>query len=242
LARRLSGRSAPRYTSGPATQAALAAAGAQGASTGDVVHLPVAPSASGTQADVLRHEQLHLRQPVSRPRFWLASPSGALDSEERSVRSATARHDTSAGIIAGLPVAGGTVEVVRAAAQQAVAMLMGSSAGGTATGLEVAAHGAGFATTPGASTSSAGDVPGWPAHGPAGQQTAGYGPAEPGDGRYAGWGAPTSGADRSTPAAPAGPDAPPVVPDHVVDSLVDALEQRLLAELERRGGRYAGVF
>jgi hypothetical protein len=36
--------------------------------------------------------------------------------------------------------------------------------------------------------------------------------------------------------------APPVMPEHVVDNLVDALEQRVLAELERRGGRYAEVF
>jgi hypothetical protein len=34
----------------------------------------------------------------------------------------------------------------------------------------------------------------------------------------------------------------PVLPEQIVDSMVDALEQRVLAELERRGGRYSGAF
>ncbi|MBX9247138.1 hypothetical protein ICW40_20305, partial [Actinotalea ferrariae] len=40
----------------------------------------------------------------------------------------------------------------------------------------------------------------------------------------------------------AGAPAATLLTDEVVDGLVDALERRLVAELERRGGRYTGVF
>jgi hypothetical protein len=60
--------------------------------------------------------------------------------------------------------------------------------------------------------------------------------------------APTT-ATTAPPSAPAPPDsatddtgAAPGAPTIDIDAVVDQLEQRLLAEIERRGGRYQGVF
>src|SRR5581483_5335148 len=42
----------PRFTTGPATRHALAAAGALGASTGSVVHLPLAPTTAAARPPI----------------------------------------------------------------------------------------------------------------------------------------------------------------------------------------------
>ena len=44
------------------------------------------------------------------------------------------------------------------------------------------------------------------------------------------------------PVAPGGGTGTDGMSDQMVDRLVDALEQRVLAEVERRGGRYSGLF
>lgn len=73
----------PSFTTGPATRAALQAAGAEGATTGSVIHLPEMPSARSDRIGVLAHELSHARNPVTRPRFLLRSASGAMDADER---------------------------------------------------------------------------------------------------------------------------------------------------------------
>ena len=114
MASALTGRARPPlFTTGPNTRHALSAAGALGATTGTVVHLPAAPtpgpvvsasavpgqavsrsavpgsgvSVSGVSA-VLAHELTHTRSPVRRPRFFLGGASALLDDDERQALAA----------------------------------------------------------------------------------------------------------------------------------------------------------
>ncbi|HET9656121.1 MAG TPA: DUF4157 domain-containing protein [Kineosporiaceae bacterium] len=332
-ARRLSGRTSPRVTSGPATRAALAASGAVAAATGDVVHLPAMPSARAgrTALVTLAHELIHLRQPVTRPRFALAAPTGALDLEERATRGLADRvlpprlsgltgsaltgsrsatpplpgrlggpasgvasvpglaaaslagagalsrpaPPVGAGIVGDLPVTtAGLAGVPSAAASMGAAAgrlpaaLAGVSGAGPAgppgsaalqQAFTEAASGGGIPLADDLGSGEAfpglGSIPGAAARavpgGFAAQASAlpasFSGPAAPGGSGGAPAGSPapgpaawTAGAATADPAAPV--TAPGPLPEHVVDGLLDALEQRVLAELERRGGRYAEVF
>jgi hypothetical protein len=344
LSRSVSGRTGVRYTTGAATAAALEAAGAQAASSGDVVHLPAVPSAQGAAGRLLLHELAHLRQPLARPRFLLQHRSGSVDADEqhavraaevagaavqrllvpgapattpgaanalsatssttssttssstttgaptvrrladptRSAAGSVARlasgagvvsPDAAAGVVADLPVASGAsgavLDAVRGIARQEVAALtqlpastlqdraasalaQGLGAGGSADGL--AAVGGPSAPTVAGATSP---PVGFGEPGPEGAFDLSAGAAAPVDG---GAGAVSGGAPAMGVATPAGGastggastgatgagaltgvgGAP--VPEPLLDGVVEALEQRLLAELERRGGRYSGVF
>ena len=97
MAAALTGRSRPPlYTTGPNTRHALGAAGALGATTGTVVHLPRAPTPGPSVSAVLAHELTHTRNPVRRPRFFLGGGlSSLLDDDERSALAAGARNAVS---------------------------------------------------------------------------------------------------------------------------------------------------
>jgi hypothetical protein len=144
MTREITGRSQVRYTTGPATRGALAAAGALGATTGTVVHLPAPPSMAPRSVSVLAHELTHTRQPVRRPRFFLGGLTAHLDDDERSALAAGRR------VLGGALPAGPTV---------------GSGLGGlpvapvgTGAGLPGAGHpGAGL---PGAGLPGVGGLPG----------------------------------------------------------------------------------
>jgi len=226
LARAVTGRARPpRYTTGSATRGALAAAGALGATTGTVVHLP-RPPATPADAAVLAHELTHTRSPVRRPRFLLSGASGLLDDDERQALAAGrgAAESVGAGIVGQLPVGGGmgaVADVAVRAAKAAVieagaAPLSGGSSWAAGTGdagfSALAASGPAAATTPGPASP---DAPGGP------------GPGE------------TTGPQPAPGTAPAGGAvAAPLDPDRVME----IIEERLLREIERRGGRWAGVF
>ncbi|MFD0744928.1 DUF4157 domain-containing protein [Phytohabitans flavus] len=76
MASAITGRARPPlFTTGPATRQALAAAGALGATTGTVVHLPAPPAHGPLASAVLAHELTHTRSPVRRPRFFLGGAS-----------------------------------------------------------------------------------------------------------------------------------------------------------------------
>src|SRR5256714_9146511 len=138
------------YTTGPATRHALAAAGAHGATTGSVVHLPAAPGpVPGPLLGVVAHELAHARNPVSRPRFLLEVPDGAADADERTALSVGRRFQSiatgggdaiRAGIVDELPVGGlGRVGGIASQARAALtgggaAALGGSALGGSALG------------------------------------------------------------------------------------------------------------
>lgn len=140
-----------------------------------------------------------------------------------------------------LPVAGvaGAAQLAHEAARAAVAERLGAAA---PTRPDATAAPAG-AALPGAAGSTGGRM--MPALPPAPPGMAGVAAEH----HPAGPRSPARGADRT----PASPDAvhtgaaasagnPPAATDSAFDDLLDALEDRLLAELERRGGRYAGVF
>jgi hypothetical protein len=229
LARAVTGReSSFDYTTGPATRAALRAAGARGATTGRVVHLPEAPTVSRASMGLLAHELAHTRSPVVRPRFLLAGHDHVPDSDERDALDAGARAAQggthSAGLVDDLPVgagAGGVAEMARRAVRAALA----GAAAGPAAGRTI------------------GPAASWPTGGAAEDVL----PEASSDGPPPGAAAAPARAAAAAPAAAApasgpvgGAPAPADLPD--MDRLVEALEQRLLVELERRGGRWAGVF
>jgi hypothetical protein len=270
-ARELSGRSAPRYTAGPATSAALRATGARAASSGDVVHLPGPPAATGPAGAVLAHELAHLRQPLGRPRFLLERATSTPDADERATVQRLARpgaplttagtgagiaRATGAGIIEDLPVApggtGGLLEAARAAAREELATLTGGGdRTGPAAGLEgplattsepMATWTAGAFTDPG-SALSPGSAPFPVGPAPTGNGTGPTTGLEPTVRTAFSAGASTLfGPGTASGAGASGEPGAPILPEQIVDSMVDALEQRVLAELERRGGRYSGAF
>lgn len=218
------------YTSGPATRAALHASGASAATSRGVLHLPEHPheGAPSTVA-LVAHELAHLGSAVVRPRFLLRDRAAHVDDDERH---ALGVGDAAGPGVAGLPVAGagrGVLEVARRAAAAAVAEALPATAGpvGTDGGEGATAEPVGWGGEPspgGASESTA-------------SRTA---PAAPGP-----VGAPGGqpGAASAPTGATGAPNAAPgtgVLPD--MDRVVEALEERLLVELERRGGRWAGVF
>jgi len=121
LAERIAGTADIRYTTGPATRAALAAAGALGATTRDVIHLPRQPVAA--DLTVVAHELAHARRAVVRPRFLLADRHAHADDDERAARE-VAHAAVTAPAVSRLPVGGAAVMVARAPS--------GASAGGAA--------------------------------------------------------------------------------------------------------------
>jgi hypothetical protein len=236
MAAAVSGRSrAPLYTTGPATRHALAAAGALGATTGTTVHLPSAPVAGRSVPAVLAHELTHTRNPVRRPRFFLGGGSALLDDDERSALAAgkdamqsagagligrgrsalTDAAPTAAGIVDSLPVGGGMGAVGEVATRAARAAVMEAAAGPMA-----------------AMSGMAGDAAS----------------AAP---QVAGRAADAAGGLVSDVAEGAGQAAGAIIPAGAAaavksaldpDKVVEIVEQRLLREIERRGGRWAGTF
>ena len=234
MASAITGRARPPlFTTGPATRGALAAAGALGATTGTVVHLPSVPTAAPSAAAVLAHELTHTRNPVRRPRFLLGGGSTLLDDDERQALSAgrdrlAQASTTGAGIVDSLPVGGGlgaVGDVATRAARAAVLEASGSPMGGAFPGLSA---GAGPASAAAAGVEQAGSA----AMGTASAtlDSAAGAVSQP---ATAGSGALGSGSSAAAGAAKAALDP---------DQIVEIVEQRLLREIERRGGRWAGVF
>lgn len=243
-----------RYTTGPATRHALAAAGALGATTGTTVHLPHGPSVAPGMLGVVAHELAHTRNPVGRPRFLLSTPTGDADEDERAalvlgrrMHAAATRPDAvGAGIVENLPV-GGTGSIAEIATQAArtavrdhvenVTQVMdpGLTDPGVGHPGDVGGVGAlpgmggiaqfgvtqfGVTQFAGGTGADGSNVPNATATGSVASATAG----QPGAARAPGSGLPGAGA--------------PVD----IEQLAEAIEERLLRQIERRGGRYAGVF
>ncbi|WP_370964400.1 DUF4157 domain-containing protein [Amycolatopsis sp. cg9] len=204
-----------RYTTGPRTRAALAAAGALGATTGSTVHLSTPPGSRPAALGVLAHELAHARRPVGRPRFLLGLPEGAADEDERAARSAgeavrsTADRAVSAGVVDRLPVggagAGGVVDVATQAAKAAVADEVAQARQPVTQYFGAAAQ-----VAAGEARDTAGE-----AAGPVAET-----------------------ANRAAVTVASGPPGAGVD----LDRIAEAIEARVLRQLERRGGRYTGVF
>jgi hypothetical protein len=249
MATAITGRARPPlFTTGPATRQALAAAGALGATTGTTVHLPAVPTQISA---VLAHELTHTRSPVRRPRFFLGGASGLLDDDERQALSAGKQAlsagqragqqavTAGAGIVDSLPVGGGlgavgdvATRAAKAAVLEAVASPMGSmlgqaqSFGGTAMGQAQS-----FA---GDAMGAASDAVGGAANGV--MSAADDAMSAAGSAVHAVGGA--AGAAGGAVRDAAGAAKAALDPDQVVE----IVERRLLREIERRGGRWAGMF
>ncbi|WP_433292392.1 eCIS core domain-containing protein [Actinoplanes sp. CA-030573] len=261
MASAISGRARPPlFTTGPNTRRALAAAGALGATTGTVVHLPSAPSGSAVSA-VLAHELTHTRSPVRRPRFLLDGVSALLDDDERSALAAGAARAQSmgAGIVDSLPVGGGGLggvsEVATRAARAAVIEAAGSPMGGAFGGLQSAAGGALGGLQSGAFGGLQSGAFGGLQSAAAGAQSAMQGAMS--DVENAAGGAMSAVSESVGGAAHAAGEAVGGVAQGIAgvgqavsgaakaldpDQVVEIVERRLLREIERRGGRWAGVF
>lgn len=70
LARHVAGHRPVRIASGPASRDALAAVGKVAATTGDTVHLARTPDTSRRSVEVLAHELTHVAHPSPAPRFF----------------------------------------------------------------------------------------------------------------------------------------------------------------------------
>ncbi|MGH9125323.1 MAG: eCIS core domain-containing protein [Acidimicrobiales bacterium] len=277
LARAIVGDRAVSVRTGPATRAALAAAGKPAATVGNVIHLRRSLDRSLESVEVLAHELVHAARPSPQARFFgddrrsaeehVAEHTGrlarALVASEVASPPRGHQQDRLAWGTSGLPVgslggAAKTLSVERAAkvpvpptiAPQRRVSSSGSSSlvertadlfrqAGTSPATANGGRSATIATSPGSITSamSASNLP----------------VPRPGDGpivRHNTW----SGVQRfttvpstvSTTSADVTSDRPMTVGGVDValfDALVDALEQRVIDELERRGLRHnPGVF
>ncbi|MCU7727319.1 DUF4157 domain-containing protein [Actinoplanes sp. KI2] len=261
MATAITGRARPPlFTTGPNTRGALAAAGALGATTGTVVHLPATPSGPAVSA-VLAHELAHTRSPVRRPRFFLGGASGLLDDDERQALAAGKERlgqavSTGAGIVDSLPVGGGGMgavsEVATRAARAAVIEASGSPMGSALSGLQGAAGDAFSGMAGGAMSGMAGGamsglsgmaggamsgLSGMAGGAMSGLQGAAEGAASAVGDAVGGVRDAVGGAVHAAGEAVGGAAK---ALDH--DQIVEIVERRLLREIERRGGRWAGIF
>jgi hypothetical protein len=249
MASAITGRSRPPlFTTGPATRNALAAAGALGATTGTVVHLPSVPAAAPAVSAVLAHELMHTRSPVRRPRFLLGGISGLLDDDERQALAAGRERlagagqglleggrrrvaeavPAAAGIVEQLPVGGGlgaigdvATRTAKAAALEAASGPLGAAQGWASRAQNAAA---GVADSAGAMASSALSTASGAVDA---ATTAASGAVEGVAGQAVAAVQPLAAAAKSV-----------LDPDKIVE----IVESRLLREIERRGGRWAGMF
>jgi hypothetical protein len=242
LARAVTGRSqAPRYTTGPATRHALRAAGALGATSGSVIHLPEPPSMAPRALEVLAHELAHVAERTPRPRFLLGSPGGAHDQGERQARRVGEAARAGAANLVGAMAAGLPATV--AGGSRVADLPVGGGAGVAGAARQATLNAAGLTGGAASIVAEAADPAGPPV--PA-MTAAGASSAAPGEVGVGSWtGTPAGPATATAAAGPAAAGAAPgggALGHSQVSELVEALEERLLAEIERRGGRYAGVF
>jgi hypothetical protein len=235
------------------------------AASGDVVHL-AGPVTRPTA--LLAHELHHLREPVTRPRFRLAAPTGTLDLEERGARAVET--SLAGHALAGTGITGGNRPTSPVSANMVSRLPVGptslprrSGPAGTGPSAETvnarALSAAAFTHVAPMHTSVA-DPPGWlPPQGalvasptagvPAGgtlADTTSQGSATPSsiqpDGVTSALAAPAASVAAAVAATSTMVTRSAPLSEDVVDDLVDALERRVLAELERRGGRYSEAF
>ncbi|MFP3907169.1 MAG: DUF4157 domain-containing protein [Acidimicrobiales bacterium] len=210
-----------RVSTDDASRRALASVGKLAATAGDVVHLARPLDETPRSVDILAHELTHVANPSPLVRFYDDRRGGA---EERLA-------DKVGEVMAKAPVGSPPASPPAAG---------GSGAGGSGPGSGAAgANGSGG----GAAGASGGG---------GGGDSGGAGGSSPSSGSPAGTLFPSAGAGGGSGAEPngsrgrrggggtgrggAGPDAP--APQIDIDRLLDALEARVIRELERRGRRW----
>lgn len=254
----------PRFTSGVATRAALRASGARAATTGTTLHLPAPPDGSPRARSVVAHELSHVRDAVRQrtpasppsgphrhgrtrsesPHFLLDQVSGALGAGElraRAVGSAVGKTAASTGsdiartAVAGIESRGPSVSDLP------VGGLAPVLARATAVARQTAAEVAGQAAPPPARADGglASDADAGRALLPTVPDTTGTPSTTADRAEASGQAVLSGGASAALQGEAAGGGAGLA---GRADELMEILEDRLIAELERRGGRFAGVF
>jgi hypothetical protein len=242
LARSLVGSTtAPQLVAGPLARAVLAGSGVSAATIGRNVYLSAAPDiANPHDRQVVAHEFVHVAAPSSRPRFH----GGPLDREERHARRVGRLAATSApaGLsslaVGRLPVCGGgshhhdRTSTVSAASVASTASVVQRATGSEHASTAVA-RSAGTSDTASVRAnpkrSSSGAVPIQPSTAPGATNPTGS-PAVPTDQSNQ-----TNQNDQTS-------HTNSTIRRDEIDALLEALEDRVLADLERRGGRFAGEF
>ncbi|AEV83114.1 Potassium/sodium hyperpolarization-activated cyclic nucleotide-gated channel 2 [Actinoplanes sp. SE50] len=266
LLRVLTGGISARYTTGRATRLALRAAGAYGATTRATVHLPDEPAR--VDPGLLAHELAHARTPVGRPRFSLRSAHGAADADERAARrdEATMRRIVAGDVpVASLPVgqaaavplgsasarplgdrhapSSGTVATPAAghlaalSAGSVSALPVGTGAAAMPALIEAAVRAAEEAARAVLDTGTAG-TPGLPPTWDTGPVLA---PGRP-TGTPAGPADPAAAVVEAAPVPGPNPGHEPGARERGVDEIIRAVEERVLDQVERRGGRFSSLF
>jgi hypothetical protein len=225
LARSLGVTGVPRFTTGPRTTTALRAARALGATTGDVVHIERLPGGDGSGNDkaaaVLRHELSHAARPAAGPRFLRPGHRGSSPDELLAVRSErplatapTVGPTLAPGVVSQLPIAGPSASPAPA----------------------VVVQGSGEPTTPSLDTIS------FRQEAPPSSGSAGTAGSTTGTGTGAEPAPPASGASGGSAGGPSGSPGAAAHPEPDLDRILEALGDRMLREIERRGGRWAATF
>jgi len=248
LVRSIPGAHPARMVSGSATRRALRSVGAVAATTGSTIHLAASPRRSPTSIGVLAHELSHVADRSVTPRFYGGDLADHGEGRARAL-------GTLAAFAAGRAPALGTDSVAAATSALTSRSSIGPSA--SVSSLPVGGFG-GFVA---AGTEAGRDVvmrssitePDTLVEGPGNTDTPAAAGVEPAELR-----AQNSSREGQTPGVSADAPAPreasrtggliPGAVSAATDShsrmgeLLEALEERVLAELERRGGRWAGVF
>ncbi len=240
LAAQIIGRRPVQIATDTASRQALRAVGKVAATTDDVIHLSRSPAIGGTPPEVLAHELTHVAHPSPAPRFFADHRGGP---EER-------RAEELGRIMARAPVLPRTTAASdRRAAQLPVAPAVGPQSAAARTVQRVLAPGAGSAPD----LASQGDVSASAlaarisGTGPTVAQRRTVAGASPGLGAAPGADQPQAESQSQAPAA-----NPATVADNSADTttdlinqfdrIVELLEERIIVELERRGGRFRGGF
>jgi len=256
LARTVAGTDAVSLRTGPATARALADAGKPAATIGRVIHLPAPPDGSVRSTELLAHELVHAGRPSSEARFFdddrdsheesvaraVGSLARALSEPKQSTRGRT--DAVAAQGTAGLPVrggfmvfggqggtgTGGAASSVSASPVVQRSMTGSPDAGGPAVPLIARFF---------EEQSSSPPVPPVPPTAGADRSGGDVNHPRPGDAPFVFGRSPVTG----NPSTPKVGESTAPLSAEAMEWLLDALEQRVVDELERRGLRHnPGVF
>lgn len=232
---------------GSDTRAALAAAGKPAATIGRVIHLARAPDRSASSAEILAHELVHVAHPSARPRFFGDNRHGPEEARAQRagqlVRALAATQLVTPTKTQSLAV-GALGGAVRAPANDTVPpsqQVRRTTRAGTRPSLVERTADLFRRTTSGPTGAATGAPTG------AGAPTAtNPRPGDPPFVQRSTWGVAQTDLQPVTPVSAAPKQDPATTPGMsaaTFDALVEALEQRVIDELERRGLRHdPGVF
>jgi hypothetical protein len=241
LAEAIAGSRRVMLSTDDASRRALRSVGKVAATTGDTIHVDPDPISSSRIAEVMAHELTHVAHPSPAPRFFDDIDDSPEERKAESVAAVMARSPLAPAASTAAPLAGGLVTARRARDTGTIRRSpapSGSASSGSISADELAGQLRGGATTGGQVASGPAVV----------RRSLGAGHTSPSVA-----GSPPSATIRrdtavDSPTA-AGVDLSPTSPAMTNESfrryladnfehIVEMLEERILRDLERRGGRY----